>query len=213
MPNLENLKKKAKRYLRWHRAGYFPVAAQIRAHVQRFAMLADRDVLAAPFQLSDAQELVAGQSGFESWTALIEGIKQMTSSSTRQAKTTMIVASEPQVFVSDMGAALRFYTEQLGFAVAFAYGEPPFYAQVVRDSGRLNLRTVHGPVFDDGFRAREGDVLSATFALDDAKPLYVEYLNRGVAFHQELRTEPWGSRTFIIADPEGNLLAFAGEGE
>jgi catechol 2,3-dioxygenase-like lactoylglutathione lyase family enzyme len=212
MPNIENLKKKAKRYLRWHREGYFPVAAQIRAHVPRFAAMADRDVLAAPFQLSDAQELVARQSGFESWTALIEGIKHMPSSSTPNAAAT-ILTSEPQVFVSDMDAALAFYAGQLGFTQAFVYGEPPFYAQVVRDGGRLNLRKVTGPVFDAGFRAREGDTLSATFALDDAKPLYLEYLNRGVAFHQPLRTEPWGARTFIVADPDGNLLAFAGHGD
>ena len=31
MPNLENLRKQAKLYLRWHRDGYHPVAAQIRA--------------------------------------------------------------------------------------------------------------------------------------------------------------------------------------
>ncbi|WP_027146784.1 hypothetical protein [Mesorhizobium sp. WSM3626] len=24
-----------------------------------------------------------------------------------------------------------------------------------------------------------------------------------------LRTEPWGSRTFIVGDPDGNLIAFA----
>jgi hypothetical protein len=31
MPNLENLKKQAKLYLRWHRDRYYPVAARIRA--------------------------------------------------------------------------------------------------------------------------------------------------------------------------------------
>jgi uncharacterized glyoxalase superfamily protein PhnB len=212
MPNIENLKKKAKRYLRWHREGYFPVAAQIRSQLPRFGVLTDKEVLAAAFKLSDAQELVARQSGFESWMALIEGIKLMTTSPTPNAGAT-IMASEPQVFVSEMDVALAFYVGQLGFTKAFVYGEPPFYAQVVRDGGRINLRKVSGPVFDSGFRAREGDTLAATFALDDAKPLYLEYLNRGVAFHQPLRTEPWGARTFIVADPDGNLLAFAGHGD
>ena len=32
----------------------------------------------------------------------------------------------------------------------------------------------------------------------------------GVPFHQRLRAEPWGARTFIVRDPDGNLLAFAG---
>mgnify|MGYP003428741418 FL=1 len=111
-----------------------------------------------------------------------------------------------------MAVALGFYVEKLGFSVSFTYGEPAFYAQVVRDGGCLNLRVVHGPVFDVGLPQREGDVLAATFTLDDAKPLDLEYLNRGVAFHQSLRTEPWGARTFVVADPDGNLLAFAGHG-
>lgn len=36
MPNLENLRKQAKLYLRGHREGHYPVAAQIRAVLPRF---------------------------------------------------------------------------------------------------------------------------------------------------------------------------------
>jgi hypothetical protein len=32
----------------------------------------------------------------------------------------------PQLFVSDLAAALAFYRDKLGFAAAFSYGEPPF---------------------------------------------------------------------------------------
>lgn len=120
-----------------------------------------------------------------------------------------ILAAEPQLFVSDMAVALDFYSGRLGFAVAFSYGEPPFYAQVARDGGRINLRLVEGPVFDARLRARE-DLLCATLTLEDAQPLFLEYRDAGVPFHQELRREPWGARVFIVRDPDGNLLAFAG---
>jgi catechol 2,3-dioxygenase-like lactoylglutathione lyase family enzyme len=126
------------------------------------------------------------------------------------ARTPFIVAAEPQVFVSNIEAACRFWIEKLGFKIAFSYGEPPFYAQVFRDGGRLNLRKVEGPVFDSGFRARERNALSAIFTLEDAKPLFLEFQKAGVMFHQALRTEPWGARTFIVQDPDGNLIAFAG---
>ena len=56
----------------------------------------------------------------------------------------------------------------------------------------------------------EGDAVSATLTLDDAKPLFLEFQKAGVAFHQTLRTEPWGARTFIVQDLDGNLIAFAG---
>src|SRR3954466_15140175 len=65
-----NLRKQAKRYLRWHREHYYPVAARIRAVLPRYRGLLDREILAQPFRLSDAQELVARSVGFESWEAL-----------------------------------------------------------------------------------------------------------------------------------------------
>ncbi|WP_405052272.1 VOC family protein [Sinorhizobium sp. 8-89] len=68
-----------------------------------------------------------------------------------------------------------------------------------------------GPVFDSGFRERERDALSATLTLDDAKPLFLEFQGAGVTFPQSLRTEPWGARTFIVRDPDGNPIAFAGD--
>jgi hypothetical protein len=70
VPNLENLKKQAKLVLRWHRDGYYPVAAQTRAALARYRHLSDPEILAAGFKLGDAQELVARQHGFESWQAL-----------------------------------------------------------------------------------------------------------------------------------------------
>jgi catechol 2,3-dioxygenase-like lactoylglutathione lyase family enzyme len=112
--------------------------------------------------------------------------------------------------VSDIQAACDFYTQKLGFALAFIYGEPPFYAQVVRGAARLNLRHVDMPAFHPELRQRERDILSATITLDDVKALFLEYTANGVPFHQPLRLEPWGARTFIVCDPDGNLIAFAG---
>jgi uncharacterized glyoxalase superfamily protein PhnB len=56
-------------------------------------------------------------------------------------------------------------------------------------------------------------LLSASITLDDAKPLYLEFQASGVIFHQTLRKEPWGGLTFIVRDPDGNLILFAGRGD
>ena len=77
MPSLENLRKQAKLILRWHRDRYYPVAAQIRAVLPRFRDLSDADILAHAFKLSDAQEMVARQAGFDGWQALTAGIATM----------------------------------------------------------------------------------------------------------------------------------------
>src|ERR1700733_10903021 len=73
MPNLENLRKQAKQYLRWHRERYYPVAAIIREHLPRFRQTSDQEILTAAFRLADAQELVARKEGFEGWQALKTG--------------------------------------------------------------------------------------------------------------------------------------------
>jgi hypothetical protein len=55
MPNLENLKKQAKLYVRGHRDRYYPVAARIRAVLPSFRHLSDREVLSHNFKLSDCR--------------------------------------------------------------------------------------------------------------------------------------------------------------
>lgn len=209
MPNLENLKKQAKLYLRWHRDRYYPVAAQIRAVLPRFRHLTDREVLAHSFRLSDAQELIAKKAGFENWEALLKGVHTMEDIHGETVSKPTLLAAEPQLFVADIGASCEFYTEKLGFSVAFTYGDPPFYGQVFRDGARLNLRQLDEPALRPELR---GKVLSASITLDDAKPLFLEFQAAGVVFHQTLKTEPWGARTFIVADPDGNLILFAGRG-
>ncbi len=138
---------------------------------------------------------------------------------THQAEETevrpLLNSTEAQLFVADIQASCAFYTEKLGFAVTFVYGDPPFYAQVTRDQARLNLRVVGEPVFAGDVREREG-LLSASFTVagtTEIKELFVSYQAAGVRFHQRLKKEPWGARTFVVADPDGNLILFAGPGD
>jgi len=212
MPSLENLKKQAKLILRWHRERYYPVAAQIRMVLPRYRHLSDAQVLDHGFKLSDAQELVARQSGFASWEALRRGIEAMPDEAERTVSRAVLAAAEPQLFVSDINASCEFFTTKLGFSVAHVYGDPPFTGQVSRDGAALNLRCVDQPVIDGQLRERE-DLLSAAMTVNSAaeiKQLYLEFQAAGVAFHRTLKREPWGARNFIVKDPDGNLLLFAG---
>jgi catechol 2,3-dioxygenase-like lactoylglutathione lyase family enzyme len=211
VPNLENLKKQAKLVLRWHRDGYYPVAAQIRT-LPRYRHLSDPEILAASFKLSDAQELVARQHGFESWQALKSGSETMPQSQKPTPTRPVISATAAELFVADIKASCDFFTSKLGFSIVFVYGEPPFYAQVKRDRGLLNLKCMDEPVIDPKLRDRE-QLLSADMGLDtheEIKQLYLEFQAAGVTFFQALRKEPWGASTFIVKDPDGNLLLFAG---
>jgi hypothetical protein len=212
MPNLENLKKQAKQILRWHREKHYPVAAQIREHLPRFANLPDPKILAAKFKLSDAQEMLARQNGFPSWQALQAGVSAMPRREKSSPRKATIVCAEPQLFVSDINKSCEFFQQKLGFSLAFSYGKPPFYAQVTRDAARLNLRCVPPPVIQSALYARE-ELLSASLTVATAaeiKLLFLEFQSTGVTFHQSLKKQPWGAKNFIITDPDGNLLLFAG---
>ena len=139
----------------------------------------------------------------------------MTHSTDHTTSRPVLVAAEPQLFVSDIRASCDFFTARLGFAIEFVYGEPPFYAQVKRDAARLNLRHVDAPVLDPALRERES-LLSASITVDtasDIKQLFLEFQAAGVTFNQALKREPWGAKDFIVKDPDGNLLLFAGPAE
>ena len=118
------------------------------------------------------------------------------------------VRAEAQLLVADLSRSLSFYTEKLGFETQFCYGEPPFYAQVARGGAHLNLRLTPEPLFDPASVRRE-TYLAATVCVKSIKELFVDYQAAGVEFSQTLRTEPWGARTFIVTDPDSNLILFA----
>ena len=215
MPNLENLKKQAKQYLRWHREGYYPVAAEIRAALPRFRDLSDVQILEAKFKLADAQELVARQRGFAGWQALKSGADAMTDERKQAAPRPILNSIEAQLFVANIQRSCDFYTNKLGFAVEFIYGDPPYYAQVRRDNARLNLRVVGEAVFAGDVRERE-HLLSASITVasaDEVRQLFLSYQAAEVRFSQTLKKEPWGARTFVVIDPDGNLILFAGPAE
>lgn len=208
MLNFENLKKQAKQLVRWHREGYYPVAQRIRYVLPRYRDLDDPAILSGPFGLTDAQELIARELGFDSWEALraADGATQISAEHEVQKNEPHLLSASPQVFVANVDISCRFYVEKLGFTLSFKYGRPAFYALVQRDGARLNLRFVHKPVLD---RVSEGDLLSASIAVEKVKSLYLEYRAADAPIRQALKKQPWGLRDFIVEDPDGNLIHFS----
>jgi catechol 2,3-dioxygenase-like lactoylglutathione lyase family enzyme len=211
MPHLDNLKKQAKQIVRWHREGYYPVAQRIRAALPRFLEADDATILSTPFTLSDAHELIARELGFESWHVLrTADLGSPGPENYRREKDPRLEGAHPQLFVSEVEASCRFWVTSLGFEIVFKYGKPAFYALVQRDNARLNLRYVHGPIFN---RDADRDLLSASITVANLKALYSEYQTSGAPMHQRLKKQPWGIEDFIVRDPDGNLIHFAESAE
>ena len=226
MPNLENLKKQAKQILRWHRDRRYEVTQTIRQGLPRFSDMSDAAILASDFKLSDALEVVAHQQGFDSWHALKGGLA--TASDSRdagvvdpalpaqgpaaggpQAKVPLASVA-PCLFVTSVAQASDFYVHRLGFELDYCYGEPAYWAELHRGAARINLR-FEKPLPISAEARVVAKLLAASFGVPtDAgiKSLFLEYQAAGVEFHERLSRQPWGSRSFVAKDPDGNLLAF-----
>jgi uncharacterized glyoxalase superfamily protein PhnB len=189
-----------------------PSQPKIRAALPRFRHIGDVQILESSFRLADAQELVARQMGFDGWQALKSGADAMTDEPRQTTPRPILNSIEAQLFVANIEISCDFYTNKLGFAVEFVYGDPPYYGQVIRDNARLNLRLVCEPVFAGDVRKRE-HLLSASITVataNEIKQLFLSYQAAGVSIHQALKKEPWGATTFIVSDPDENLILFAG---
>ena len=210
MINLENSRKQAKQFVRWHRDRHWTVAQVIRERLPRYAELSDRQIFEAEFRLADAQELVARRAGFENWEELLTAASAQAVSTDDPAATaerSRILVARPFVFVRDVDAACSYYVDTLGFTLAFSYGNPAFYAEIERDGVRLCVRHTDDPLIDPALAKRE-EVVLVSFHVSDAKALYLELQNAGALFSQALHSQPYGTREFIVDDPDGNRLLF-----
>jgi catechol 2,3-dioxygenase-like lactoylglutathione lyase family enzyme len=116
------------------------------------------------------------------------------------------------LYVRDIKASTDFFATKLGFTIDFIYGDPPFYAQVRRDNALLALRSMDESFFAEDIRTRE-DLLSASITLATAAEitqLFDSFQAADVPLAQPLRDEPWQAKTFVVKDPDGNLILFAG---
>ena len=206
MPQLETLKKQAKQVVRRHRERTWTVAEQIRNGLPKYANLTDQAILDHEFTLAEAQELIAREQGFETWPVLRASLAEAPAR-VAAAEPLRLGPAEPTLFVSDVEATCRFFEDRLGFSTVFTYGQLPFYGLVGRDEARIAIRHADMPVFAGDVRERQA-LLCVNIGVQNLKALYGEYRAAGVAFFQELKRHPWGAQDFVVADPDGNLIAF-----
>jgi catechol 2,3-dioxygenase-like lactoylglutathione lyase family enzyme len=121
----------------------------------------------------------------------------------------------PELTVSDFAASLTFYTEVLGFSVAYVRGKPDF-AYLDRDGIQIMLEEAP-PSWPVGQLARPfGRGVNFEIAWDDATQLRDKLIGLHYPLYRDLQ-DSWrdtgetfsGAREFLIQDPDGYLLRFA----
>lgn len=205
MAGLETHRSRAELICRWHREGNHSVGALVR-RLERFRHLTDREILEMPLPSMLAEEVVAAEAGFPSWSALEAAAGSAGPRSVPEAPL-RLTGTVPILFVRDVTVAAAFWRDRLGFAVDFLHGSPPFYGAVSRDAACLHLRRVGQPNFAE-LAAREPSLILASIEVTNLAALFAEFAARGAAFPQRLVQQAWGGTDFHVRDPDGNTVSF-----
>jgi catechol 2,3-dioxygenase-like lactoylglutathione lyase family enzyme len=115
--------------------------------------------------------------------------------------------TQPILGTRDMRRAITFYTQKLGFKLAFGAvageevdAEHPNYVGYRRDGAELHMQFQY---------EHEMGTMRLRFLVDDPDTLYAEYREQGVDCSPSgVLDRAWGTREFGLYDPDGNSLTF-----
>jgi uncharacterized glyoxalase superfamily protein PhnB len=99
--------------------------------------------------------------------------------------------------VRDVGAAIAYYRDILGFAVEFTWDEPPNYAGFRLGAACLHLAQSTGET-----RGR------VCFFCSDLDGVHRQLADNGARITHPITAEPYGMREFWVTDLDGNELIF-----
>ncbi len=102
------------------------------------------------------------------------------------------------IAVRDIAAAVDFYTNKLGFSLAFTWGEPPNFAGVNLGDVQIFLRQ----------RTPDPNGAIVFFVIGDADELCEFQRANGVEIVEEPSDKPWNFHEYTVRDLDGNFLIF-----
>ena len=113
----------------------------------------------------------------------------------------MFKETHPILGTRDIQRAIAFYTQRLGFKLAFGdKADPPNYVGFRRDAVELHMQFQF---------EHEMGTIRLRLLVEDPDALFSEYQRRGVVCSPSgIRDTPWGTREFALYDPDRNALTF-----
>lgn len=115
--------------------------------------------------------------------------------------------SATRIFTDDVDALVAFYEQTTGLVAARVH---PMFAELRTPSGTLAIAsTATVPLLGDG-AARGGANRSVVldFLVDDVDETYRVLQGVVDTFVNEPTDMPWGNRSLLVRDPDGNLINF-----
>ena len=111
----------------------------------------------------------------------------------------------PQLRITNAEQSLGFYIHRLGFKIDWEHRFGPGYplfVQLTRQGQTIFLTEHTGDCEVGG---------AVYFVIPDAAHCLSEFEQNGVVPTNTLSNTPWGTREFLLTDPDGNRLRFASE--
>ena len=113
----------------------------------------------------------------------------------------MFKMTQPILGTRDIKRAIEFYTQRLGFELAFEdKTDPPNYVGFRRNAVELHMQFQF---------EHEMGTIRLRFLVDDPDALFNEYRQRGLECSPKgVHDTPWGTREFALYDLDRNALIF-----
>lgn len=111
----------------------------------------------------------------------------------------------PQLRTTDLASTLRFYTEQLGFAVEFRHED--FYAGIRAGDQVFHLKRVDAPDPSIAY-VEEGGHLHLYVETGDVDAVAARLKARGVPLVRDVHETAWSTRELVVRDDQGHTLYF-----
>lgn len=109
----------------------------------------------------------------------------------------------PQLRTTDLEASIRFYTEQLGFELAFRFKD--FYAGIRAGNRVFHLKLVDAR--DPSIATvRDGEHVHLFFEVEGVAAAAEELQRKGVRLRRGVHETDWGGREIIVEDDQGHTL-------
>lgn len=116
-----------------------------------------------------------------------------------------IQALVPQLRTTDLAGSVAFYTDKLGFDLAFTFGD--FYAGVGLGDHLLHLKLVDHA--DPSIEFVRGEHLHLHIMLDDLELTFAAVQAARVTIVEPITLREWGMKEFVVEDPDGHTIYFA----
>jgi ribosomal protein S18 acetylase RimI-like enzyme len=116
----------------------------------------------------------------------------------------VVNSSTPIFATSDIVATIAFYVDVLGFQSSWTWGDPPTFGSA--SWGSVSIMFNLQPELSKRIEGHQHWI-----SVDYVDDLYAQHLERGALIVSPIEDKPWGRREYVVQDPNGYHLRFAGD--